>query len=112
IATDNWCVVGAEVLWVLMNSVVVTIPVIGIDGIVISYALSGAFLLWLRLQYARSLAGMMLPQWRLVDEATLRRLTSFGAVVVLAQLADYLYAPTDYILIQRLLGKWDAVATY
>ena len=40
-----------------------------------------------------------------------RRLLAFGSLVLFAQLADYLYAPTDYILINRLLG-WEQIAVY
>ncbi len=40
-----------------------------------------------------------------------RRLTVFGAMVVAAQMADYLYAPTSNLLILYLLGQ-SYVATY
>ena len=36
---------------------------------------------------------------------------AFGSGVLLAQLADFLYAPVDFILIQNLLGPFDT-ATY
>src|SRR5690606_23039757 len=42
---------------------------------------------------------------------TSRRLLSFGLLVTLAQLADFLYAPVDYILINRFLSPV-AVADY
>ena len=38
-------------------------------------------------------------------------LLAFGSGVLLAQLADFLYAPVDFILIQNLLGPFDT-ATY
>jgi O-antigen/teichoic acid export membrane protein len=38
-------------------------------------------------------------------------LLSFGVMVVIAELADFFYAPTDYILINRLLGPGE-VGTY
>jgi O-antigen/teichoic acid export membrane protein len=46
-----------------------------------------------------------------IDWAFLSRLLGFGILVVAAQLADYLYAPTDLILIDRLIGR-GAVADY
>jgi O-antigen/teichoic acid export membrane protein len=75
------------------------------------YAISCAILFLRRSHYAQQLTHLLLPQWRLIDGATLKRLLSFGSLVLFAQLADYLYAPTDYILINRLLG-WEHVATY
>jgi O-antigen/teichoic acid export membrane protein len=48
---------------------------------------------------------------KLVNSTTIWNLISFGSLVTIAQLADFLYAPTDYILINRLLGA-DLVAVY
>jgi O-antigen/teichoic acid export membrane protein len=46
-----------------------------------------------------------------VDWRFASQLLGFGLLVVAAQLADYLYAPTDLILIDRLIGR-SAVADY
>jgi O-antigen/teichoic acid export membrane protein len=51
--------------------------------------------------------GVLLPIPRLLVPKALRLLLVYGSMVVLAQLADYLYAPTDYILIDRLLEPID-----
>ena len=60
-------------------------------------------------------AAYVVPlSWRdvgLMDRAVLRRLLGFGSVVAAAQLADFLYAPVDYILINRLIDP-NAVAAY
>jgi O-antigen/teichoic acid export membrane protein len=40
----------------------------------------------------------------------MRRLAAFGATLLVAQLADFLYAPTDYVLINRLLSPADVAA--
>jgi O-antigen/teichoic acid export membrane protein len=48
--------------------------------------------------------------WRYFDWRAAWSLLSFGALVVLAQAADFLYAPTDYILINRLLDPEDVAA--
>jgi O-antigen/teichoic acid export membrane protein len=47
----------------------------------------------------------------MVRRSTLRALLAFGCFVALAEMADFLYAPTDYILIDRLLRPID-VASY
>jgi len=75
------------------------------------YAFSGLFALLLRLYVAASQTQLIIPRISLLDRAVVRRLMSFGLLVVLAQLADYLYAPTDYILIDHLLQPVD-IANY
>ena len=77
----------------------------------LAYAVSGAALLLLRLAAASRLVGRLLPEWRLVSAPTLRRLLGFGSLVTVAQLADFLYAPTDFILINRWLDP-GLVAVY
>lgn len=120
IAKDNWRLVEAEIAWVILSFAALRMFTMntstsavndGITPIAFCYTLSGVILLLRRVRYAQKLTGLWLPQWRLVDEATLKRLLGFGALVLFAQLADYLYAPCDYILINLFLG-WDAVAAY
>src|SRR5581483_10770064 len=48
--------------------------------------------------------------WKLVSASEVRALLGFGILVTAAQLADYLYAPTDYILISRLLDQLSLAA--
>jgi O-antigen/teichoic acid export membrane protein len=47
----------------------------------------------------------------LIDRRTMAVLLGFGAMVAFGQLADFLYAPVDYILVNRLIDPV-AVATY
>jgi O-antigen/teichoic acid export membrane protein len=54
---------------------------------------------------------MKRPHARLITGEHVRRLLALGALVSLAQVADFLYAPTDYILINRLISP-RAVAYY
>ena len=53
----------------------------------------------------RSLRSAITQDSRLTtqDSPFTRRLLAFGALVVLAQIADYFYAPTDILLIQWLI---------
>jgi O-antigen/teichoic acid export membrane protein len=48
--------------------------------------------------------GMFEKWWKRLHPDTLRRMFLFGGMVVAAQMGDYLYAPTDYILIAKLIG--------
>jgi len=64
-----------------------------------------------RIYFAFRLTSLFFPAVKLLSRPALRRLLSFGLLVAAAQLADYLYAPTDYILINRWVGP-DTVALY
>src|SRR6185437_12154488 len=70
---------------------------------------SGFSLLMLRDVFVRRITGLNVGGQLRSD--VIRRLLAFGLLVLFAQLADYLYAPTDYILINRLLG-WEQIAVY
>ncbi|MEA2736433.1 MAG: rane protein EpsK, partial [Humisphaera sp.] len=110
IRRDNLFIAAGEAAWVLAT--VFLAPQFGLlNAATFSYVLSGMSLLTLRMNAASALTGVKLPQPRLVDPATLKRLLGFGSLVLFAQLADYLYAPSDYILIKLLLG-WEHVAVY
>ncbi|MDP9172427.1 MAG: MATE family efflux transporter [Planctomycetota bacterium] len=66
---------------------------------------------------ARSLAShstvkdLFKAWWTRVDPRMVRRLLIFGGMVVAAQMADYLYAPTDYLIILNLIDQ-ATVAVY
>lgn len=113
IARDNWRLVEAELTWTVLAGLSLGLRHrdVHLDSVAFWYAVSGAVLFYRRSSLAAGLTGLAFPRWRLIDEATIRRLLGFGALVLFAQLADYLYAPTDYILINLLIG-WEAVATY
>ena len=111
IARDNLLVAGGEAAWVL--AVLVLWTAIGPRCAVVvalGYSFSGGLLLISRYAAANVVIGPW-EGWGLVNTQTVGRLLAFGLLVTLAQLADYLYAPTDYILINRLLRPID-VATY
>jgi O-antigen/teichoic acid export membrane protein len=56
-------------------------------------------------------SGVFDHWWRKVNGPLLRKLMIFGLMVVAAQAADYLYAPTDQLLIAKLID-WQTVAIY
>lgn len=114
IARDNRLLIEAEVAWIVLTVAGLLIAdrqAVGLLLIAAAYVISGSVLLVHRIDYARRITGLLVPRWRLVRKATIRRLLAFGSLVLFAQLADFLYAPTDYILINLLIG-WEAVATY
>jgi O-antigen/teichoic acid export membrane protein len=56
-------------------------------------------------------SGLFEKWWRRFDPGLVRKLLVFGSMVVAAQMADYLYAPTSNLLILYLIGR-DTVAVY
>jgi O-antigen/teichoic acid export membrane protein len=115
IARDNLLLVLAEALWVVSAGAATWMTlrhdanVLNLIGI--GYAVSGCALLLMRIGRASAIVGQLFPDWRLVTARALRFLVGFGSMVTVAQLADFLYAPTDFILINRLIDP-DTVAAY
>jgi O-antigen/teichoic acid export membrane protein len=56
-------------------------------------------------------SGLFERWWKRIDPDMVRRLLIFGGMVVAAQMADYLYAPTDNLLILNLINE-KTVAVY
>ncbi len=112
IAMDNALLAGAEIVWAV-GSIAGIVRGRSWDASVgISFMAAAAGLLALRLLLAQRFESTRLDNARqLVSIAIIRRLLAFGLLVVAAQAADYLYAPTDCILITWLLGR-SVVADY
>jgi O-antigen/teichoic acid export membrane protein len=112
IARDNLIVAVAELVWTALCVLGCWMfPTVGLYAVAISYAISGALNLAVRQTISGGISGATGLRPAIFDTKLVRRLLAFGGMVVLAQLADYLYAPTDYILINRLLNPVD-VANY
>jgi O-antigen/teichoic acid export membrane protein len=107
LALDNTFLAAAELLWIVLALLgSATLGQVGVD-----FAICGALLLIARSAWGYRLSHVAFPGFDQIQPAILRGLLAFGVVVTLAQAADFLYAPTDYILIDRLLRPID-VATY
>ena len=117
IALDNKLLASAEVVWVISLLICgakaiahrePTLLVMAAFG----YAIAGCYLAFVRaFVVSRLVQSPWPPAQSLVKWDVIGRLAAFGVLVLFAQLADYLYAPTDYILINRLLDP-NLVATY
>jgi O-antigen/teichoic acid export membrane protein len=109
---DCWLIVAAEGVWVGAFLVVrLALPLeSALEPAAAAFLISSIYLAG-----ARSWAGYLLLGRRadlgLVNRQTIWTLISFGSLITIAQLADFLYAPTDYILINHLLGA-EVVAIY
>jgi O-antigen/teichoic acid export membrane protein len=114
IALDNLLQAAAELVWIVLSAVWVwgwPEPSLGRVGV--AFACATGFLLVARhLAGARyELARGVIVGHRAADTRTMGRLLAFGFAVTVAQAADFLYAPTDYLLIDWLIDA-GAVAVY
>ena len=66
---------------------------------------------WRAIMSHRHGSGLFDQWWRRFNAPMVRRLLIFGGTVVAAQMADYLYAPTDNLLILNLIDQ-ATVAVY
>jgi O-antigen/teichoic acid export membrane protein len=110
LALDNILVAGAELVWLLLCALLLGWT-LDLNLVGIAWFLSGLVLLAARslcagkrMRYAAFRAGA-------VQIGAMRALLSFGVLVALAQAADFLYAPTDNILINRFINP-QTVAVY
>lgn len=117
IALDNKLLASSEVVWVVSliacgaRAIAHREPTLLVIA-AFAYAIAGCYLASMRaFVVSRLVQSPWPPSQSLVKWKVIRRLAAFGALVLFAQLADYLYAPTDYILINRLLDP-TLVATY
>jgi len=108
IGRDNALLALSELLWIGL-----TIPMLNLKLMGVGMAFAGAnfFLLLARNLAARSEYRQLAPGKVAAQGSSIRKLMGFGGLLMLAQAADYLYAPVDYILINRLIDPV-AVAAY
>lgn len=101
IALDNGYLIFTELFWAASTAGVVLVARHEFYEVALMFAVANLLLLVLRFQSASRIVGN--PRVGLFRWSVATDLAKFGGLVVLAQLADYLYAPTDYILINHLL---------
>jgi len=110
ISLDNLMAAGAELSWPVMAAVALylkaELPLVGW-----TFAAAGGLLLLARHGAVRILLAEPGFRWQAVDRRLALGLLQTGVLVATAQLADFLYAPTDYILINWLIDP-AAVAIY
>lgn len=110
IARDNTLIAMSELAWAAFV-LVVQDRIYDLAVVPFLYMVSGALLLFARSIAASRIAGPAMFNVKAIDPGAVRTLFSFGLLVTVAQLADFLYAPTDYILINHFFGA-ASVAVY
>jgi O-antigen/teichoic acid export membrane protein len=107
ISTDNTWLIAGDLLWILLtlwnSDNLLTIAIL--------FCASGGVTLAGRWLAAGQETGVFFPTLSLNRLQIQKQLLAYGGMIVAAQLADYLYSPTDYILIDRLLSPHD-LASY
>lgn len=116
---DQLCAAFADLVWAGACAYLFLLgPLAFLDEIARFYLWTGilaATLRWSLLLWI-NLPTLILPTRRIrlryrFDLTFLRRLLAFGGLVTLAQLGDFLYAPIDYVILNRLVDPL-AVAVY
>jgi hypothetical protein len=101
ISRDNAIVIVAEFAWVFLALALAKWRRPGLEEATGAFMCSGALLLAFRMREASLAVPLRRGQ---VQSSVMKRLVAMGAIIGVAQLADFLYAPTDYILIGRLIS--------
>ena len=110
ISIDNLILIGGEIAWAALS--ILQLPHTAHPDIVpvaMSFAIT-SFAVWIaRLALA---TDWRRPDWftQTARFSVMLSLLSFGIFVLVSQLSDFLYAPTDMILINRLLSPADLAA--
>ncbi|CAN5700066.1 hypothetical protein BH09PLA1_BH09PLA1_35580 [soil metagenome] len=107
---DNLLLAGAELSWPIFTWMAFDPSVSSqtANNAAGAFAVSGVLLLLLRSFAAGVANGLFVWRPAPIRVSIMWALLSYGALVTAAQLADFLYAPTDFILINRLLTAVDA----
>ncbi|MGB7161238.1 MAG: MATE family efflux transporter, partial [Tepidisphaeraceae bacterium] len=110
IATDNLILAATEALWLGLTAAWITDDPDDVTRVAFAFALASAFQFVARFVAAEPVARLFNIEMKL-DWRAGREMLGYGLMVTLAQLADYLYAPADFLLINQLLSPRD-VATF
>jgi O-antigen/teichoic acid export membrane protein len=113
IALDNLLLTTHEIIWAAASIIALLILHLpwqrATGGALVSASL---ILLITRALFSHQYgSGLFNQWWQRLSPRLIRRLLIFGAMVVAAQMADYLYAPTDNLLILNLINQ-STVAIY
>lgn len=111
IALDNGFAMGAEICWMGLSVLWISDRDNGPVLIGIAFGISNLILLIVRAIAGRLEVRLLTRRIGRYDRQVRNALLSYGAMVTIAQLADFLYSPVDFILINRLIDP-EAVAIY
>lgn len=110
IAVDNWLLAAAELSWMGLSWATITEDHNHLPRVAGWFAASSFGLLLMRLLVAGFMTGVHGRNVQ-IDWAAGWGMLGYGVLITLAQLADFLYAPANYLIINQLLDPV-AVAAY
>ena len=105
ITLDNLLVLSADVLWVALAWSMLRAGSTPLIGVSLSFCICYALLSLSRFTAAAIAGAPILAPLSHVDRPMARHLLAFGILLTLSQLSDFLYAPTDFLLINWYLTK-------
>lgn len=111
ITLDNVLLLTGDLLWIPLTFLLIPLTPTPLLAAAIALAIAYATTAILRLASAARIGAAVLAPLSAIDLPTARHLLAFGGMLTLAQLADFFYAPTDIILINRFLDP-TALADY
>jgi O-antigen/teichoic acid export membrane protein len=112
VTRDNLLALTAELSWPLLSVASarvfereLSMNARWLEAAALGFAASGALLLVMRvLEAARHTRWRPFRARETLEAATVVRLLTLGSMVAVGQLADFLYAPIDYVLINRFIS--------
>jgi O-antigen/teichoic acid export membrane protein len=108
LAKDNYLLVEAEICWVVLSLVLMKLGAgTSMTCAAMGFMFASLFLMVRRFWRAANILGR---PYRGLDQWAVRQIVHWGGMVTLAHLADFLYAPTDYVLINWFLGAGEVAA--
>ena len=107
---DNLLLVAAEITWIAATFALMRVIDNPLTAAGIGFAVAGAALMIARRWLAGCDSGLPRADTRQFDKSLALAMLSFGVMVTISQLADFLYAPTDFLLINWFLTPVDLAA--
>ena len=103
IALDNTLLIMGELLWIIFAAILIRQSLPPLLGAAIGLGMSSAILAFSRFAFACVYQAPPIADRASISRPLCMQLLGFGILVSISQLADFLYAPTDFILINRFL---------
>lgn len=107
---DNLLLVVAEITWIAVTLALLRVTDNPLTAAGIGFAVAGAELMIARRWLAGRDSGLPHADTRQFDRRLAIGMLSFGVMVTISQLADFLYAPTDFLLINWFLAPVELAA--
>ncbi len=104
ITLDNGLLLGADVLWPVLTAILIRWTPTPLSAGALAFCICYFALALARFAAAGICGAAIAAGPRTVDAPLARHLLAFGAMLTLSQLSDFLYAPTDFLLINWFIG--------